>query len=435
LRFVQSYAEHDNQDFFVRERGMKRILFVDDEPQVLGELQRALEPQKAQWEMVFARTGQEALALLGAKPFDAIVSDVSMPEMDGATLLKAVCEKFPGVVRIVLASQPEMASALRTISVAHQFLLKPCDPHVLRVGVERATSLSQLLSNKMLEGIVGSVKDLPALSATYLALREKLAEPEASVKDVVGLVEQDVGISAKILQLVNSAFFGLPREISTLRTAVSFLGMNIVQNLVLSTEVFRVFNMSGTFSGFSFEELHVHSQLTAKIAARLESPGAIPGVAVVAGLLHDVGKLVLATRAASYFSRALTGAREENRPQYEVEEQLMGVSHAEVGAYLLGLWGLPSHVVEAVAYHHQPQRVPHDTFDAVDAVHVANYLAHAHPVGPPMGDPVAYRPLDLEYLKGLGVADQLPEWEAMAADAASEMSGGSVERKESKVVR
>ena len=91
---------------------MKRILFVDDEPQVLGELQRALEPQKAQWEMVFARTGQEALALLGAKPFDAIVSDVSMPEMDGATLLKAVCEKFPGVVRIVLASQPEMASAL-----------------------------------------------------------------------------------------------------------------------------------------------------------------------------------------------------------------------------------------------------------------------------------------------------------------------------------
>ncbi|MGA8221817.1 MAG: response regulator [Candidatus Acidiferrales bacterium] len=414
---------------------MKRILFVDDDSQNLGELQRALEPQKGHWEMVFARSGQEALILLGARPFDAIVSDVSMAEMDGATLLKAVCEKFPGVVRVVLASQQEMAGALRAIPVAHQFLLKPCDPHVLRVGVERATSLSQLLSNKMLEGIVGSVKDLPALSATYMALRNKLADPDASLKDVVRLVEQDVGISAKVLQLVNSAFFGLPREVSTVRTAVTFLGINMVENLVLSTEVFRVFNVTGAFSGFSFEELHVHSQLTAKIAARLEAPGAVPGVAVVAGLLHDVGKLVMATRAQSYFTRALKGAREEKRPLYAVEEELMGVSHAEVGAYLLGLWGFPTQVVEAVAHHHQPRRVPHDTFDAVGAVHVANFLAHAHPVGPPIDDALAYQPVDLEYLDSLGIAEQLPEWEAMAAAAAEEMSGGAAERKESKVVR
>jgi putative nucleotidyltransferase with HDIG domain len=414
---------------------MKRILFVDDEPQILGELQRALEPQRSHWEMEFARSGEEALALLAAKPFDAIVSDVSMPEMDGAALLKAVCEKFPGVVRIAVASQKEMAGALRAIPVAHQFLLKPCEPHVLRVGVERATSLSQLLSNKMLEGIVGSVKDLPALSATYLALRNKLAEPEASLKDVVQIVQQDVGISAKILQLVNSAFFGLPREVSTVRTAVTFLGMNIVQNLVLSTEVFRVFKVSGAFSGFSLEELDAHSQLTAKIAARIEGPGAVPGVAVVAGLLHDVGKLVMATRAPSYFSRALKGAGEEMRPLYEVEEELMGVSHAEVGAYLLGLWGLPSQVVEAVANHHHPRRIPEDMFDAVGVVHVANFLAHAHPVSAPVGDAAAYQPVDLEYLDKLGIADQLPEWDAMAAEASKEMSGGAMDRKESKVVR
>jgi putative nucleotidyltransferase with HDIG domain len=414
---------------------MKRILFVDDEPQILGELQRALEPQRTQWEMEFARSGEEALALLAAKPFDAIVSDVSMPEMDGAALLKAVCEKFPGVVRIAVASQKEMAGALRAIPVAHQFLLKPCEPHVLRVGVERATSLSQLLSNKMLEGIVGSVKDLPALSATYLALRNKLAEPEASLKDVVQLVQQDVGISAKILQLVNSAFFGLPREVSTVRTAVTFLGVDIVENLVLSTEVFRVFKVSGAFSGFSFEELHVHSQLTAKIAAQLDAPSAVPGVAVVAGLLHDVGKLVMATRAPSYFSRALNGAREENRPLYAVEEELMGVSHAEVGAYLLGLWGLPSQVVEAVGNHHQPRRIPQDMFDAVGVVHVANFLAHAHPVSVPVEDPVAYQPVDLEYLDGLGIADQLPEWDAMAAEASKELSSGVAELKENKALR
>ena len=149
-------------------------------------------------------------------------------EMDGAALLKIACERFPGVVRIVVCSQEEMNGALRAVPVAHQFLLKPCEPHMLRVAVERATSLSDVLSNKLLANIVGSVKDLPVLPRTFMALREKLADPNASVKEVVKLVEQDFSISAKILQLVNSAFFGLPREISTLNTAVSYLGIRHV---------------------------------------------------------------------------------------------------------------------------------------------------------------------------------------------------------------
>jgi len=414
---------------------MKRILFVDDDAQVLGELQRSLENQKDNWEKAFARTGEEALSLLGTKPFDVIVSDVSMPGMDGAALLKAVCEKFPGVVRIALARHQEMESALRAIPVAHQFLQKPCDPHMLRVGIGRATSLSEVLNNKMLASIVGSVKDLPVLPRTYLALREKLAEPDAAVKDVVKLVEQDVAISAKILQLVNSAFFGLPREISTLRTAVTYLGIEIVQNMVLSAEVFRVFEKAAVFPGFSFEEMHVHSQLVAKIAARIPAPGAAHGVAIVAGLLHDVGKLVMATRSPKHFARALSGAKEENRPLYAVEEELMGVSHAEVGAYLLGIWGLPCPVVEAVAHHHQPRRVPHDTLDAVGVVHIANSLAHTHPVGGPVADPPAYQPLDMEYLEGQGLTDQVAEWEEMAEEAAHEMGGVGAERNESKVIR
>jgi putative nucleotidyltransferase with HDIG domain len=414
---------------------MKRILFVDDDPQVLGELQRALEPQKNQWEMAFARSGEEALATLGAKPFDVIVSDVSMPGMDGAALLKTVCEKYPSMVRMALSSQREMGSALRAIPVAHQFLVKPCDPHMLRVGLGRATSLSQVLNNKLLVSIVGSVKDLPVLPRTYMALRQKLAEPEASVRDVVKLVEQDVGISAKILQLVNSAFFGLPREISTLLTAVSFLGIDIVQNLVLSAEVFRVFEKTAGLPGFSFEEMHQHSQLTAKIAARIPAAGTAHDVAIVAGLLHDVGKLVLATRSTKHFARALTGAKEENRPLYAVEEELMGVSHAEVGAYLLAIWGLPCPVVEAVAHHHQPRRVPQDVLDAVGVVHIANCLAHAHPVGPPLADPLAYQPLDVEYLEGLGISDQIAEWDQMAEDAAEALRGGVKEPSESKAVR
>jgi HD-like signal output (HDOD) protein len=402
---------------------MKRVLFVDDEPIALEELQKSLDPQKGRWEMAFALGGEAALTLLAATPFEVVVSDMRMPGMDGAALLKTVCERFPSVVRIILSSQKELEGAFRAVPVAHQFLLKPCDPHMLRVAIERATSLSDVLSNKMLASLVGSVKDLPVLPRTYMALREKLSDPDASSKDIVKLVEQDVAISAKILQLVNSALFGLPREVSTVLTAVNFLGLDMVHNLVLSAEVFRVFEKAGLLPGFSFEELHRHSQLTAKIAAQIPASAAIHGIAIVSGLLHDVGKLVLATRSPTHFARALAGAREEKKPLFAIEEELMGVSHAEVGAYLMGIWGLPCPVVEAVAHHHHPDRVPQDTLDAVGIVHISNFLAHEHGGDLAGGEPLDHQPLDPEYVEALGVSDQIPAWSEMAEAAADEMRG------------
>jgi putative nucleotidyltransferase with HDIG domain len=254
-----------------------------------------------------------------------------------------------------------------------------------------------------------------------------MADPEVSVKDVVTLVEKDVGISAKILQLVNSALFGLPREISTVKTAVSFLGIDMVHNLVLSAEVFRVFEKTAPLPGFSFEDLQIHSHLTAKIAGEIPASAPIHSAAIVAALLHDVGKLVMATRAQKHFARALEEAG-ENRPLFEAEQELMGVTHAEVGAYLLSLWGLPFQVVEAVAHHHQPGRVPQDSLDAVGIVHIANFLAHEHPARPALARGSAYQPLDSTYVDSLDLREQLPAWHEMAVAAANEQreAGGAL---------
>jgi HD-like signal output (HDOD) protein len=402
---------------------MKRVLFVDDEPRILDSLRLILASREGHWEMDFASGGDEALNLLGAKPFDVIVSDIRMPGMDGAELLKTVCQRFPGVVRIVLSSQDELEGALRAVPVAHQFLLKPCDPVMLRVAIERATSLSSVMSNKLLGSLVGSVQDLPVLSRTFLSLRQALAEPEVSVKKVIRIVEQDVAVSAKILQLVNSSFFGLPREVSSVQTAVTFLGVDMIQGLVLSTEVFHVFEKAKAIPGFSFEEFHAHSQLVTKIVGRIPVSAHTRGIAVVAGMLHDVGKLVLATRSTKHFARALEGAREEKKPLFLIEEELIGISHAEVGAYLLGLWGLPTPVVEAVAHHHHPERIPQDALDAVGIVHIANFLAHEHPVRQPGAEPHSYRPLDPGLLDSLGVAGQIEKWGEYAEAAAEEMCG------------
>lgn len=397
---------------------MKRILFVDDDPQVFEGLQRMLSPESDQWEASFAPDGDTALLLLSATPYDVIVSDLRMPKMDGASLLSAVRERWPGVVRIILSGQAEMEESLRAVPVAHQCLLKPCDPQMLRTAIGRATSISELLNNKLLAGIVGSVQDLPVMPRAYIELRETLSNPNYSLKKVVRIVEQDVGISAKILQLVNSAFFGLPKEVTSVHMAVTYIGAEMLQNLVLSAEVFHVFEKGKGLQGFSFEDLHMHSQLTAKIAGQLLPASPMRDAAIVAGLLHDIGKLVLATRSPQHFARSIEESRVDKIPLYVAEQQLMKVTHAEVGAYLLGLWGLPAPVVEAVANHHMPGRIPHAALDNVGAVHIANALANECPVYPPSVEALPAQAIDAEYINELGLAGQIPQWQELAKAAA-----------------
>ena len=355
---------------------MIRILFVDDETRILEALQRMLRPQRNAWDMAFAAGAEAALTMLEAASFDVIVSDMRMPGMDGATLLDLVRTKYPGMLRIVLSGYTELEASFRAVPVAHQFLLKPCDADALRMAIERGTRLLQVLNSKMLVSIVGSLQELPSLPKAYSELRVELSKPEPSVSCIAKIVEDDVGISAKVLQLVNSAFFGLPRDVSNVTTAVTYLGTNILQHLVLSLEVLRTFQPQKAIPGFSIEGFSRHSHMVAQIAARIPKKGALPGAVVVAGLLHDVGKLVIAERTPDHFARAITGAKTEKRPLFEVEEELIGVSHAEVGAYLLSMWGLPYPVVEAVAHHHHPERVPHSQLDMITAVHLANTVAH-----------------------------------------------------------
>jgi putative nucleotidyltransferase with HDIG domain len=401
---------------------MTRILFVDDEVKILEGLHRMLRPQRHEWEMSFAPGGKTALEMLEASPFDVIVSDMRMPELDGAALLNIVREKYPNILRIILSGYTELEASYRAVPVAHQFLLKPCEPEALRAAIKRATNLVTVLNSKTLAALVGSLQELPSLPRTYARLRVALSNPDTSVAQVVRIVEQDVAISAKVLQLVNSAFFGVTRDISDIQTAVSYLGIAILQNLVLSIEVFRTFHPKRQIPGFSIEAFHQHSQLTARIASEIGRIMAIPQSVVVAGLLHDIGKLVVAERAPDQLQRAIECARREEQPLFAVEERLMGVSHAEVGAYLLSLWGLPSPVVEAVAYHHHPERVSHDKLDILSVVYISNLLAHActDESDPSFDCTLALHPCILAVP---GVADNLRQWRETAKEISLEPQG------------
>jgi len=400
---------------------MKRILFVDDDPGILDGLRRMLRPMRKEWEMEFAPGGQAALDLMASSPFDVLVSDMRMPGMDGATLLESVRERYPEMIRIVLSGHASMDTAMRIVPIAHQSLAKPYDGDMLRLAIDRACRLQALLNEKSILRLVGSLGDLPAMPRTYTALIKSLGDPETSLRQIAGIVEQDVGVSAKILQLANSAFFGCSQPVSNIQNAVGYLGLNTLKCLVLSVEIFRVFEPRSKVPAFSMDALQRHAQLTAHIAARLPVPKKFAEIALAASMLHDVGKLIQAWKLPDRFADRLREAAEENLPLHRVEEREHGFSHAEMGAYLLGIWGLPYPVVETVALHHSPNRVPHEDFDAIAAVFAANLLAHRIEPGPGQSDcGGGFEPYE-EDLKKLGILEKMPDWQEMVKDVSKEM--------------
>ena len=390
---------------------MKHVLFVDDEPRILEGLEDRLMRYRNQWTMRFLGSGEAALAMLEHERFDVIVSDMRMPKMDGPTLLSLVKERHPHMVRIVLSGFSELEAALRAVPVAHQFLTKPCEPHVLENVIERACSLHGLIADENLKRIIGKVQRLPSVPRVYGELLTELADERTGARDVAELLESDIAMTAKVLQLVNSAFFGLGRQITDVVQAVSYLGFSLVKNLVLTIEVFE---MDGTpeVGRFSLEHAQGHALTVAEIAAHILAEDRQQREDVfMASVLHDIGKLVLAHELPGEFGHMRLQACDSKRPGHVVEREVLGTTHAEVGGYLLGLWGLPYTVVEAVANHHAPERVAQKGLDVLTAVVVANALVNER-VPDPLGIP--HDRLDVAYLEGLGLGDRVAEWSAFA---------------------
>jgi len=389
---------------------MKRILFVDDEPKVLDGIKRMLRPMRREWEMTFAPGGQEALATLAERPFDIVVSDMRMPGMDGVQLLTEVMRRYPRIVRIALSGHSEREMVLRAVGPTHQYLAKPCDPQILKTAIARACALRDVLSNDALRQSISQMQSLPSLPELYVEMVEELRSTDASMKRAGEIISTDMGMTAKVLQLVNSAFFGLQRHISNVSEAAMLLGLDTLQALVLSIHVFSQYDRARA-AGLCLDTLQNHSVATGTLAKRISTAEGCEAKAcdhaLMAGLLHDAGKLVLAANLPEQYRRMLAMVRDAATFPWVAEEQVFGTTHAEVGAYLLGLWGLPDPIVEAIAFHHRPSECVADTFTPLTAVHVANALDHEADDAAEDRDRSR---LDTDYLTGMGLAKRLSPW-------------------------
>jgi HD-like signal output (HDOD) protein len=354
---------------------MKRVLFVDDEPALLDGLRGRLRSLRSRWEMVFVESASRAITELELGAFDVVVSDMRMPGMDGAQLLATVAERWPATVRIVLSGHVQEEQSARVLTMAHQYLSKPCSAQQLENVIDRCVKLQDLLTDRKLRDVVGRVTKLPALPQTYARLSRLMSDPHAGVGEIAAAVSADPAVSAKVLQMVNSSFFRLARRISRIDQAVNYLGLTAIRNIVMSVEVFSHWSAHPALPDLSPDRLLARAQRVAAAAWALTSGTPIADDALLAGLLHKIGYWVLLQECPADVARAVAMARAESISLPAAERHVIGASHAEVGAYLLGLWGLPQAVVEAVAFQHVPAQVAHAQFDVLAALVLAESLA------------------------------------------------------------
>jgi HD-like signal output (HDOD) protein len=398
----------------VREGGCGvRILFVDDEQSVLDGLRRTLRGMRGEWEMEFINSPQAALEAVRERPFDIVVSDMRMPGMDGAALLSEIRRLRPETVRFILSGHSEREMIMKSVGPSHQFLSKPCKPEELKDAISRAHGLSALFESAGLKRLASELGSLPPLPSLFRELVAELEQPDASIDRVGAIIGKDVAMSAKVLQLVNSSYFGLQRQVTEVGKAVTYLGLDAISALVLGSQLFAEYE--GAADSGAIERLWSTSFRVAHLAqrlARLENADKrIADDAFTAGLLHRVGELLLCVHLPERLERVREETAKRGLPQVQVEREELGATHAEVGAYLLGLWGLPQSIVRAVAFYPEPGKAGSHAFDALTALHAAALLG----AGPPP-DADACQEVDRAHLAQLGLEHRLAAWREAARE-------------------
>lgn len=391
-----------------------RILFVDDQSHILQGLRRRLggllRRMRIDWGMSFVNSPRKALELLAQEPFDVVISDMHMPVVDGAELLALVRDLHPGIVRIILSGSGDKEAILKTVCPAHRFLSKPCDAQALVDTVLEAIQLRDLLANEALKGLVSRMSSLPSLPSLYLDIMDELQSEEPSLQKIAETVHRDISMTAKVLQVVNSGFFGLAQRMTDASRAVSYLGTDTVRALVLSTGVIQQLQENELLVS-DIEGLWAHCMKTGLIAKGIASTenasSEIVDAAFQAGFMHDIGKLVIAANLPSEYAEIAARVEARGVAWSDAEREKLGSTHAEVGGYLLGLWGMPDLVVEAVRFHHEPSLLSRSGFSPGAAVHVANALERECTDA---DNAAISDPIDRPFLEEAGLARRLEVW-------------------------
>lgn len=353
-----------------------RVIFVDDEPNVLAAIRRMIRSKRDAWDMAFVESGREALALFAERSFDVIVSDIRMPGMDGGALLNKIKDKYPGVIRIALSGQVDLNEVIRSVRAVHQYVSKPCDAENLIEKIEGAFNSRDILENPEMQRLVAEMDALPVIPKVFQTIQEELRKEEPSIEVIAQHITMDVGMVAKILKLVNSPYFGLSRNIDSVFQAITMLGLETIQAIILTTHMFSMYDES-RLPNFSLNLLWEHSFRVSNMARLIAECESLDTKSIarvrMAGLLHDVGKLMLASSFPDKYAKVLNMVARTKIPVWKCEQEVFGTIHAHLGAYIMGLWGMAGDIVHGIGYHHDCRN---QRLEVCSLISVADFIDH-----------------------------------------------------------
>lgn len=371
------------------------------------------------WSFTWVRSALKGLALLREENFEAVVANARLDEMQGTQFLDEVMRRKPHTLRFLVSHIPTMSPSLfSAVGTAHHLVAAPLDGHSLLETLQRASQTDPWSPAESAQELLARFRHLPSPPTLYFDVVRELESEDASMERVGELVSRDMAMTSKLLQVVNSAMFGLKVQVGSASDAVLYLGAETTKALLLVAHTFSYFDNLRP-SGLSMEELWRHALITGRFAQCIAEAEGVEGpelsLSFTSGMLHDLGKLALAANLPDKYAQAVAMSCRENWYSWEAEQAIFGVTHGEIGAYLLRIWGLPEDLIEAVALHHLPSQLLNRKFAPITAVHVANVLAHelcssSHAkVKTPMVDP--------DYLACLGLSLRLEDWRALCQES------------------
>ncbi len=247
--------------------------------------------------------------------------------------------------------------------------------------IEPPASLTPASPGDPIRRLITDLAEVPSLPEIYLEIKREVDNPYSSIAQIGEVISRDQSLTARLLRLANSAFFGFPRRIETISEAVSVIGLKQVRDLALCTKVIEMFEgiPEELFDTKAFWKHSIGCGITARVLASYHREPNVERF-FVAGLLHDIGRLVLCLGMAQHMSEALAKARTEKTFLYRAEREVIGFDHADVGSSLMEMWDLPESLSAAAAYHHRPGMALRFPLEC-SFVHLADLLAHAMELG------------------------------------------------------
>ena len=390
----------------------KHILLVDEDELVLKSLTRSLRKLPGEWQVHYAEGVFTASDILADVPIDILISEIRLAGDNGRMLLETAREVRPQAARIILTGQVDPNAIFQFYGLAHQLLAKPWDNKVLIETIQRSYLVRGLLANPHMQAILNQIDNLPTIPEVYLELERQLKAEDISLADISSSVIRDPSLTVKIMQIVNSPYYGLPLKVVDPEKAVGLLGIDFLKGILLASGLFQTDAQAGKHTALidRLWEHSIHTSSIIKQIAKMESlEGDIADTSAIAGLLHDVGKIILGVHFPDEAAAVYQLVQERKLPRWKAELKVLGTTHAEVGAYLLGLWGMPIDLLQAILCHHQPILQNHNGINPQVLLHAANAIVNAQDAGDCRG---RLQDLDYDFFRRSNLTDRLSRWQS-----------------------